>query len=218
MKHAPVSAPGGPESRGVEGNGTNGTQMVPTMQPILIPWCAGSSRHERSGGKAGRNRDGYGKHWVKFDVDPKTVCIRAAEPGDVDQVHQMQVQWAEEEITYGYGADSRENLLGKLGPYFLVAELDGSLVGHAYGSPQVSEGLAVIPAGERYLEIEDIYVIPEIRSRSIGGLLLDRLLQAAGEEGIETFSVYSSTKDADRILRFYRGHGFESWYVQLFRR
>lgn len=145
-------------------------------------------------------------------------CIREAQVADVDRVHQLQVEWAEEGITYGYRADSKENLSAKLGPYFLVAELDGTLVGHAYGLIRVSEGLAVIPAGERYLEIEDIYVIPEFRNRSIGGLLLDGLLQAAEEEGIETFSVYSSTKDADRILRFYRSHGFESWYVQLFRR
>ena len=152
------------------------------------------------------------------DIDPTHPCVREATTADLDRVHRLQVEWAEEDITYGYVADSRENLSCKLGPYFLVAELDGSFVGHAYGSIMVSEGLAVIPARERYLEIEDLYVRPSFRNRGIGSQLLRELLQAAREGGIERFSVYSSTKDVDRILRFYRGHGFESWFVQLFRR
>ncbi len=152
------------------------------------------------------------------DMDLKNIHIREAKKGDVDQVHRMQVQWAEEDITHGYIADSRENLSRKLGRYFLVAEVDGSVVGHVYGSARVSEGLAVIPARQRYFEIEDIYVIHKCRGKGIGSLLIDELLQAAKADGIETFSVYSSTKDVDRILRFYRSHGFESWYVQLFRR
>ena len=152
------------------------------------------------------------------DVDRTNPSIRAATAGDLDGVHQLQIEWSEEAITHGYVADSRENLSKKLGRYFLVAEVDGSVVGHVYGSASVSEGLAVIPARERYLEIEDIYVTPKFRDKGIGSLLIDELLQAAREDGIETFSVYSSTKDVDRILRFYRSHGFESWYVQLFRR
>lgn len=151
-------------------------------------------------------------------MDPKSVRIRVANKRDLDQVHRLQLQWADEDITHGYTADSRQNLSKMIGRYFLVAEVDGSVVGHVYGSARVSEGLAVIPAGERYLEIEDIYVTPKFRANSIGGQLIDGLLQAAGEDGIETFSAYSSTKDADRILRFYRDHGFESWYVQFFRR
>ena len=41
----------------------------------------------------------------------------------------MQRQWAEEDITYGYAADSKEDLSDKLGRYFLVAEVNGSVVG-----------------------------------------------------------------------------------------
>ena len=81
----------------------------------------------------------------------------------------------------------------------------------------VSEGLAVIPAQQRYFEVEDIYVRPEFRSRGIGGLLLGDLLRVAKEDGIERLSVYTATKDVDRVLRFYRDHGFESWFVRLFR-
>lgn len=33
---------------------------------------------------------------------------------------------------------------------------------------------------------------------------------------MERFRVYSATKDVDRILAFYRRHGFKSWYTEMF--
>ena len=53
------------------------------------------------------------------DMDLKNIHIREAKKGDVDQVHRMQVQWAEEDITHGYIADSRENLSQEAWPILL---------------------------------------------------------------------------------------------------
>ena len=143
--------------------------------------------------------------------------IRKCTPGDIDEVCRMQTEWAEENITYGFVPSSREVLINRLGPYFFVADVEGRIVGFVYGTVHVSEGLAVIPAGQQHLEIDDIYVEPEFRGRRIGGMLLDRLVQAAEQNGVRRFLVYSATKDMDEILRFYRGHGFKPWYVQMFK-
>lgn len=145
------------------------------------------------------------------------VTVRECTRDDIEAVCRLEAKWAEEEITYGYLTNSRENLIGRLGRYFLVAEADEEIVGFVSGSVHVSEGLAVTPAGQRYLEVDDLYVTPELRSRGIGSRLLEDVMRTAESEGMDRVHVFTATKDMDRILSFYRGHGFRPWGVQLFR-
>jgi ribosomal protein S18 acetylase RimI-like enzyme len=60
-------------------------------------------------------------------------------------------------------------------------------------------------------------VQPGFRNQNIGGKLIERLLEIAGQAGIQRFLVATVTKDMDKILNFYRSHGFKPWYVQLFK-
>ena len=142
--------------------------------------------------------------------------VRPAEAGDVDDDAKLQVEWAKEDITWGQTPASPQEIARKLGPFFYVALQGSRISGFVYGSEQVSRGIAVIPAGERYLQIDEIYVLPALRNRGLGGRLLKSLLSAARECGIERFRVYSATKEVDRILAFYKRHGFKPWYVEMF--
>jgi len=60
-------------------------------------------------------------------------------------------------------------------------------------------------------------VTAEHRSSGIGGMLLDGLLEAARRNGVERSLVYSATRDLEKVLRFYRRHGFKNWYVRMYR-
>jgi GNAT superfamily N-acetyltransferase len=73
--------------------------------------------------------------------------------------------------------------------YFLVAESDGQLVGYIHGSVQYNKSVEVIPTQEPYVQIEDIYVRPDVRSRDIGGTLLEQLFDVARQNGIRRFVV-----------------------------
>jgi len=46
---------------------------------------------------------------------------------------------------------------------------------------------------------------------------LDALLEVAKQNGIQRFVVSTVTKDIDRILAFYRNHGFKPWHLELFK-
>ena len=105
-----------------------------------------------------------------------------------------------------------------LGPFCLVAEVDGAVVGYVTGTTSVSDGLAVVPEGEKYFEIVELYVDATMRGHRIGGRLLESALDNARRMGIRYALVYSATKDVQRILRFYEEHGFHSWFVQMYRR
>jgi N-acetylglutamate synthase-like GNAT family acetyltransferase len=143
--------------------------------------------------------------------------IRQATEADVSSIYQLQKRWAEEKIVYGFVAETEDGIRAALGPYFLVAELDGDIVGFISGSVHLSEGMAVVPKSERYLEIDDLFIAPHVRRNKIGGKLVDRLASIAKRDGIRQVLVYSASKDVDAVLKFYEDHGFKSWYVRLFR-
>jgi len=98
-----------------------------------------------------------------------------------------------------------------------VAESDGSIVGYVNGTVHHGQRVAVIPEQEPYLEIENVYVKPGFRNSHIGGKLLERLVEVAEQNGLQRFVVSSVSTEMDKVLNFYRSHGFKPWYVQLFK-
>ncbi len=149
------------------------------------------------------------------------VHIRACLPNDIDGVIALERLWEQEEIAYGdfnpMSPDAYVAILDRFPAYFLVAESDRRLVGYIHASVQRDNPVEIIPAQEPYVQIEDIYVHPDYRDRDIGGALLERIFEIARQEGIQRFIVGTRSKETDKILKFYRSHGFTPWSIQFFR-
>jgi ribosomal protein S18 acetylase RimI-like enzyme len=145
------------------------------------------------------------------------VLIRQAKETDLPVIVQLQQEWANEDIAYGYVTDGPQQIRDRLGEYFLVAETADNVVGFIGGSVRIASHMAVVPDGNRYLEIDDLYVSAPFRRRGIGDLLVEQLLAQAGRQGAGYAVLYSATKDTRTVLRFYERHQFKSWYVQMFR-
>jgi ribosomal protein S18 acetylase RimI-like enzyme len=146
------------------------------------------------------------------------MLIRRANKTDVSIIHQLQNQLFEEESIYGFAPDSIKEINKSINHYLLVVEIKNEVIGFISGVIKISEGLAVIPEGESYLEIENLYVVPQFRKQGIGGKLVDELLAEAKRNKIAYASLYSATKDVHGILKFYERHNFQSWYIQMFRK
>lgn len=144
------------------------------------------------------------------------MIIRECVASDIESVCKLQQRWFDEGIVHGWVPSPPDKLLAALGSHFLVAEQGENLIGFIVGTVKTSAGLAVIPHGESYIEIDDIYVEPESRSENVGSALVERLLLHAKEAGARHALVYSATKDIRRILAFYEKHGFKSWNIQMF--
>ena len=144
--------------------------------------------------------------------------IRQAAESDVQSISRLQQQWFEEGSVYGFVPESCEQVIAALGAYLLVAEANDEIIGFISGAIHRSEGTAVIPGGESYLEVESLYVSPEFRGRGVGSDLITQLLARAKEQGVAYAVLYSATKDIRGVLRFYERHGFQGWYVQMFRK
>ena len=144
------------------------------------------------------------------------LIIRECEPGDLEAVHQLDLDWESEGVTYGFGPSSPDEIRDALGPYLLVAVVDDEIIGYSRGEDHVSRDLCVFEEGERHLEIYDLYVRKPYRSAGVGGKLVERMKEIAGRNGIRRFRVHSATKDLDSVLKFYRNHGFETWCMEMY--
>ena len=145
-----------------------------------------------------------------------TCVLRQCGETDVRAIRALQESWDEEEITYGFRPADEATIAGAIGPYFYLAEADGQIVGFVAGSVREGHDTCIMPDGQAYLEIDDLYVRPEFRAQGIGRRLLDKVLEEAKARGVRKAFIYSSTKDLFRAMRFYESAGFQPWFARMF--
>jgi GNAT superfamily N-acetyltransferase len=146
-------------------------------------------------------------------------AIEPATESDLQRVASLYQDWVAEGRIIGLAAESEYELRQKLGPYSFVARADGVVVGFVTaieGSRDPGEW-AVLPRGGPYISIEDLYVQPATRSQGVGSALLRAAIEAGKRRGIEHVAVWTSSRDWERLIRFYRAFGLESWGMQLFK-
>ena len=140
--------------------------------------------------------------------------LRGFLPADAGAVARVNEVCAD--ALWGEVPATREEAAGWPTDHFLVAEVDGAVVGFARGEVKVANEVCIMPDGERYLELEGVYVRPEFQRRGIGSALLERLVAEARAAGLTRFQVYTGSRTLDDALRFYRRAGFGTWYARLF--
>ena len=117
----------------------------------------------------------------------------------ITQLIELSLIWEKEDISFGLRANEKEDLKE---PCFIA--LDGNkVVGYTFGHFYESEKKTSYAAlGEKCFSVDELYVLPEYRSKGIG----KRLYQAIEDEvkgQCHCINLVTSTKDYKRILRFY---------------
>ena len=135
-------------------------------------------------------------------------------------VAKLQKQWETEAITYGFVADTEDEILTYDKEYFYVA-LDGeTIVGYVIGETKINDQdnyMNVFPLNTEYLQVNDLYIAPTYRNKSIGAELLTIVEEKAKKNGIEHIFLSSATIDAEAVRRFYEKNGFKIWTTMFFK-
>ncbi len=124
--------------------------------------------------------------------------------------------WAAENSCHGYRANERADIEGMR---VFLAEESGREIGYLFGKPFTSEkATSIMPDGTPCFEVEELYVVPERRSRGLGRALIDAAAQAVKDEA-EFIMLSTATKNWRAILHFYIDElGMEFWSARLFKK
>lgn len=138
----------------------------------------------------------------------------------VKAIANLQKQWESEAITYGFIADSDDDILAYNRDYYYIA-LDGeNVIGYVAGEVKVNDKdnyMNVFTMDAKYLQVYDLYIAPAYRSKSIGAELLTIVEEKSKANGVEHIFLSSATIDAESVRRFYEKNGFKIWTTTFFK-
>lgn len=142
-------------------------------------------------------------------------AIRPSAPEDLPTLLALSMEWAEEGVTYGYAPTGKETFAGYR---CWVAEVDSEVVGYAAGTVNLSQGdTSIQRAGDRYFELEELYVRQDRRGLGIGRMLLERVEKDAREDGLSQLMLNAANRDHDPLLRFYLREGMAPHSFRMFK-
>lgn len=150
------------------------------------------------------------------DTDPYQ--FRPAGKSDAQAVLHLSRLWAEEGCTAGYIPCKAEHLESWLeGGYFFVAEFNGDVIAYAAGVEKLGKGAIFKPEGERYLNVDEVFVHADHRDRGVGTQLMRTLLEKAQAEGVLRSMVGSNNVDWLSTFQFYERHGYRMFAIQMYK-
>ena len=134
----------------------------------------------------------------------------------LSQLIRFSEDWAAEKSCYGYRANDKSDIDGNRIFYALENK---KVVGYLFGKVYKSENMqAIMPKGTPYFEVEELYVIPEMRSRGIGQELFKYVEQAVKDEA-EYMVLSTATKNWKAIFHFYIDElDMQFWSARLFKK
>lgn len=124
--------------------------------------------------------------------------------------------WAAENSCYGYRPNEKSDIEGNR---IFLAEEDGRAVGYLFGKVYPSKQMqSVMPEGTPYFEVEELYVLPERRSRGIG-MKLFRYAEERVKAEAEYMVLSTATKNWKAVFHFYLDElDMTFWSARLFKK
>ena len=146
--------------------------------------------------------------------------VRIATPEDLQAIAALEKNWADEGQVIGFvpgGLSTFADCLDSVNRSLWVAEADDRVIGYVSATTHETSTFAVVPPNEPYIEIDDLYVCPKSRSRSVGARLVDAVLEFARAHHVHYATVFTASTNVAQIMRFYEKQGFVPWGIQFFR-
>ncbi len=149
------------------------------------------------------------------------VVVRIAEERDYKNIYLLNRLWHHEGISpFSFDPPYDEYLEILKNSTTLVAEKDGEIVGFLICKGLVAEHDSYIHGfkkGDRYANIDSLYVVKKDRGKGIGTKLLNECMAILKKAGYKKVIVSADSREIDKLVKFYKDNGFEMLFVRLMR-
>ncbi|MGI6768587.1 MAG: GNAT family N-acetyltransferase [Bacilli bacterium] len=144
------------------------------------------------------------------------MIIRKANKEDILQVVELTKEWEKENITYGFVADTYEELLDYT---CFVAVKEEKVIGFIFGKIYNSKNMgSIMPEGTPYFEVEEVYVKAGYRSLGFGSKLFLHLEEYLKSQAVYRIVLSTATKDYEKALHFYVNKlNMNVWSIRFFK-
>lgn len=149
------------------------------------------------------------------------ITIRPATQADRDRVTAQQVASQNEELGFHASRAAGESIKGlawelihQRHGFVMIAEENGTLIGHVGGALVNDASLFLKPSWHQYGLIFDLYVQPQHRRRAIGSALVHAVLNQLKTQGAKRFRIVGLSGNMP-ALNLYRKLGFTDYEVTL---
>ena len=146
------------------------------------------------------------------------MTIRETDPDEktLEALIRLSEDWAAENSCYGYRPNEKSDIEGNR---IFLAEDGGNVAGYLFGKVYPSKQMqSIMPEGTPYFEVEELYVVPEKRSRGIG-MELFRHAEKAVKAEAEYMVLSTATKNWKAIFHFYLDElDMTFWSARLFKK
>ena len=134
----------------------------------------------------------------------------------LEKLIRLSEDWAAEKSCTGYRPNEKADIEGNR---IFLAEEDDEVVGYLFGKIYESKHMSSVMAeGTPYFEVEEIYVVPEKRSRGIGEALF-RYMEDTVKPDAEYIVLSTATKNWKAIFHFYLDElNMQFWNARLFKK
>ncbi len=103
------------------------------------------------------------------------------------------VAWEQENSCWGYRRNERSDIEDNR---IFLAETDGEIVGYLFGHATAAErDYAMMPKQSSLFELEELYVVPSMRSQGIGASLFRFVQDQLRQEELQYILLSTATKN-----------------------
>jgi len=149
------------------------------------------------------------------------VEIRKAKISDANEIFKLEKEWKKENISWGIflSKTRKKEIIKEIkNEIWYIAENNKKIIGYINGKIIKAKGIKPafeIKKGEKYAELNAVYVLKKFRGKKIGDLLIKKLFEDFQNQKIKTIKLKAVSKNTLGLVEYYKKFGFKERLVDM---